>query len=218
MSVEALTIALHHSRARGAAKLILVGIANHDGDGGSWPSIATLAKYAGLKDRRQCTRLIGTLEQLGEVERLVNAGGTHNTADHMRPNLYKFKLKCPPDCDRTTRHRTRGEILLTELPGFVDENPPPQVTNRGGLHTTGENATGADTGGAVVPAPPEPSSNHHLLEIKKETHVIARASREYHKQIAAKCTNSPTGYHIREDSGYCRWCGEKVTNGEPLPD
>src|SRR6218665_1834088 len=104
MSVESLAIALHHSRARGAAKLVLIGIANHDGDGGAWPAVATLARYAGVTERN-VQKALAALESLGEIRRLVSSGGDHSTADHMKPNLYQFLLRCPSNCDRSARHR-----------------------------------------------------------------------------------------------------------------
>lgn len=116
MSAEALAIALNHSRAKGTAKLVLIGIANHDGDGGAWPSIATLARYANV-DRSTVQRAISTLEALGEVRRLIQEGGTETTPH--RPNLYRVMLQCPPDCDRTAQHRTaRSRQRPTQLEGL----------------------------------------------------------------------------------------------------
>lgn len=107
MSVESIAIALHHSQATGSAKLVLLGIANHDGDGGSWPKIATLAKYAGLADPHSVKRLLRKLEQLGEIKTEIQKGGMHDTPDEYRPNRYQFTLVCPPSCDRSSQHRDR---------------------------------------------------------------------------------------------------------------
>lgn len=104
MSVEALSIALHHSRAHGAARIILVGIANHDGDGGAWPTVETLAKYAKIKPR-SAKRCIQELVELGEVRVEENAGGTRDWRNDRRPNLYHFLLQCPPQCDGSKAHR-----------------------------------------------------------------------------------------------------------------
>lgn len=104
MSIESMAISLHHSQAKGAARLVLIGIANHDGDGGAWPSVSTLAKYAGISGR-MVQKCITQLVELGEVQRHVQQGGTRMTPDHNRPNLYTFKLTCPPGCDRTKNHR-----------------------------------------------------------------------------------------------------------------
>lgn len=110
MSIESVAIALHHSRAKGAAKLVLIGIANHDGDGGSWPSMATLAKYAGVTPD-QARRLVRKLQELREVRVLVQQGGLAETPDHLRPNRYEVLITCPPSCDGTTRHRDRNVLF-----------------------------------------------------------------------------------------------------------
>ena len=66
MSIEAMTLVLHHSKASGVAQMILMGIANHQGDGGAWPSIATLAKYGKVSERR-VQQIIRELEASGEL-------------------------------------------------------------------------------------------------------------------------------------------------------
>lgn len=103
MSVEALALVLHHSEASGTAKLVLVGIANHDGDGGAWPAIATLAKYARVSESA-VHRAITKLVELGEVKVQQNAGGTATTRADRRPNRYEILVVCPPACDGTTQH------------------------------------------------------------------------------------------------------------------
>jgi len=126
-----MAIALHHSQARGTAKLVLVGIANHDGDGGAWPSVATLARYAGV-DARHVQRAIARLVELGEIRRDVQAGGDERVPDHRRPNRYRFLLECPHNCDRTKQHRTRNrEVVDLDIarvtpasPGDTGVTPP----------------------------------------------------------------------------------------------
>jgi hypothetical protein len=104
MSVEAMALALHHSKAKGTAKVVLLGIANHDGDGGAWPSIPTLAAYANVTERNVQKSIDGLLEA-GEIRRFVQAGGLRDTPAFDRPNLYHVTLSCPINCDRTTAHR-----------------------------------------------------------------------------------------------------------------
>ena len=138
MSVEALAVALNHSRATGTDKVVMLGICNHDGDGGAWPSVATLARYANVHPRN-VQRSIRRLVDLGEVEALRQTGGLASTPAHERPNLYRVLLRCPPECDRSPQHR-------------VAQMPPP-----------GASATppgGADATPPVAPVPPEPSLNH----------------------------------------------------------
>lgn len=132
MSVEAMAVALHHSRSRGTAKLVLIGIANHDGDGGAWPSIATLAKYAAVTPRN-VQKALRELEALGEIRTHRQAGGMGSTPAYERPNLYDFTLTCPEGCDRTTKHRV---------------TPPVGSDIRG---------VSEETGGGVSDATPKPS-------------------------------------------------------------
>ena len=145
MSTESMAIALHHSRATGTAKLILLGIANHDGDGGAWPSVATLARY-GNCSVRNTQRAIAKLEELGEIRVHVQQGGNARTPDHVKPNLYEFVLTCSPDCDRTKNHRSRYELpdpLTPASPHDVGVTPPPD----------------ASVTPPLTPASPEPSKN-----------------------------------------------------------
>jgi hypothetical protein len=108
VSVESMAIALHHSRAKGGAKVVLLGIANHDGDGGSWPTIATLARYANVSPRR-AQEFVQQLKALGEIEIHVNEGGTARTRNGQRPNLYEFLISCPEDCSGDKNHTPRGK-------------------------------------------------------------------------------------------------------------
>ena len=134
MSAEAMTLALHHSRAKGTALVVLLGIANHDGDGGAWPSVATLAKYARV-DARTVQRAIGTLEKLGEIRRVIGGGGTNATPDHSRPNLYEVQLRCPDTCDGTKNHNTNRRLhgLTRPLTEGVTPVSPPDASVTGGV-------------------------------------------------------------------------------------
>jgi Helix-turn-helix domain len=107
VTVEALAKVLHHSRAATPlARLVLVGIANHDGDGGAWPTVATLAKYAGVSTR-SVQYAIRDLEALGEIVCHRNEGGNSRTRGNNKPNLYDVTVCCPPECDGTKYHRPR---------------------------------------------------------------------------------------------------------------
>jgi hypothetical protein len=134
MSIESMAICLHHSKASGSDKLVLLGIANHDGDGGSWPAIATLAKYANISERgvQKCLeRLVG----LGEVAKYENMGGNINTRLDRRPNRYVLLVNCPNDCDRTTQHRI-GVNASTLRGERQDGNGVNASTERGELQDT----------------------------------------------------------------------------------
>lgn len=104
MSVESLAVVLHHSRSTGTAKLVLIGIANHDGDGGAWPTVGTLAKYAGINPRG-VQKALARLRSLGEISVEQRAGGTADCPDGLRPNRYRILVGCPVWCDRSTQHR-----------------------------------------------------------------------------------------------------------------
>lgn len=97
MSIEAMSSVLHHSKASGATLLIALGIANHQGDGGAYPSRATLARYGRCSDR-YVKLAIQQLINLGELV-VQDRAGRNGT------NVYIMSVPCPPDCDRTTNHR-----------------------------------------------------------------------------------------------------------------
>lgn len=157
-----MAIVLHHSRARGSARLVLLGIANHAGDGGAWPAVATLAKYAGGIDRRGVQRALDKLVSLGEIRRHVQAGGLPDLEDHERPNRYDVLVSCPPWCDRSANHRdsrSRAERPLWKNPAVaappggdsaappaVQTPPPPAaLAPPKPSHEPGDNQVGAST-------------------------------------------------------------------------
>lgn len=134
MSIEAMSLVLHHSAASGADKLVLLGIANHEGDGGAWPSVATLARYANVTPR-SVQRSLGRLVDLGELTIEHNRGGTNDRADYLRPNLYRVQVACPAECDRTAQHRlTYGQDALWKNP--TSPTSPGDAHVRGGVTPT----------------------------------------------------------------------------------
>jgi hypothetical protein len=111
VSIESLSIVLHHSAATGLVRLVLIGIANHDGDGGAWPNISTLAKYANCSERT-VQRAINELVELGEVAIARQAGGRMDTANNRRPNRYDILLTCPETCSGGKKHEVRTGVTL----------------------------------------------------------------------------------------------------------
>lgn len=158
MSVESFAIALNHSRAEGRTHLVLIGIANHDGDGGSWPSVAKLARYS-KQTPRGVQKALAKLEELGEIRRHVQAGGDHRIEAHRRPNRYDFLLTCPADCDRTTNHNTRRDWHELNLSEGVNPSSPGEPQDRGGVN----------------PSSPKPSFNQPKPRLNKEPSVGKRA-------------------------------------------
>lgn len=206
MSTEALAIALHHSQSRGATKIVLLGIANHDGDGGSWPAVSTLAMYANTTPG-SVRDSIRALENMGEVRREIQAGGTARTPDYSRPNLYQFLLTCPPNCDGSKNHRVlcfgcgkvlppalRRELYHPECGRCIwpREQPLPDPGDpRGPAHPPG-----ASPPPPRGPAHPEPSFNQPTTTfIEKRSGTIP-------------CARGPLRAHdFTTASGRCAWCG-----------
>lgn len=154
-----MAIALHHSQAKGAARLVLLGIANHDGDGGAWPSLATLSWYAGNLNRRTVQRALKELQDLGELgETRIMGGGTRDTPDWDRPNLYDFALSCPSNCDRTKNHRQCAECGHEDRRSkrFICTSCTSVDNPAGGGRSVHRPVVHRPRGGAVC-APPEPS-------------------------------------------------------------
>ena len=89
MSIEAMNLVLNHSKATGRAKLVLLGIANHFGDNGAWPSIETLARYANASER-SVKRDIQELIELGELTVDVNAAPMNT---QYKTNLYWINVQ-----------------------------------------------------------------------------------------------------------------------------
>lgn len=130
MSIERVADVLRYSRAKGTDKVVLIGIANHDGDGGAWPSIETLSGYANV-DRRSVQRAISNLVEMGELEVVQQAGGTSSTRADRRTNLYRVLVAPPQNGVTSTPPRdTHG----TERGDIHDANGVTSVTSRGDAH------------------------------------------------------------------------------------
>lgn len=168
MSVEAMAVVLNHSSAVGTAKVVLLGIANHEGDGGSWPSVATLARYANA-DERTVQRAIEKLIEAGELSRHVSQGGDRRTRGDRRTNLYRVRVVCPVECDRSPQHR---------------------LIHRDDASVTPSRSRGdASVAHGVTPTPPEPSMNHPLPTAPENSHVGNRASGHRHSfdEVSGYC-------------------------------
>ena len=186
-----MSLVLHHSKSKGTAKLVLLGIANHEGDGGAWPSVATLMRYAHA-DRRTVQRAISRLVELGELQVLRQKGGNDLTTSAMRPNLYRVKVFCPHTCDGSAQHRLKHSAL----PGFEWTEPDPDIVDN--FKPARKNAAPP-----VALTPPEPSTNY-LTNLKKETRVISAA-----KVQLDPCPMKNGDPHVPHPIfGECEWCGE----------
>lgn len=110
-----MAIVLHHARSKGSTKLVVIGIANHDGDGGAFPSVATLAKYLG-RSVRSAQRAIEEAVAVGDIRVIPQGGLLPGRAAHEQPNRYEILVACPADCDRTRNHKVGGD-----RPGDADD-------------------------------------------------------------------------------------------------
>jgi hypothetical protein len=139
MSVEKMAAVLHHAPVKGTAKLLLVGIANHEGDGGAWPAMATLARYANVTERN-ASKMIQILKEQGLVEVVERLG---------RTNIFRTVVECPDDCDKSVNHRYQ----------------PPSPATPVGSDTPVGNDTPTPVASDTPPPSPvtgEPSYNHQL--------------------------------------------------------
>ncbi len=110
MSIEAIAAVLKHSKAKGTAKLVLMGIAWHYGDNaelGAYPSQATLAAYANTTDR-QVRRALHDLIELEEVEYSAHDG--RGFRPDRRTARYFILLDCPASCDKSLNHNEIADI------------------------------------------------------------------------------------------------------------
>lgn len=185
MSVEAIAVALHHSRAKGVAKLVLIGIANHLGDGGAWPSVATLARYANVEPRN-VQRALTDLEQLHEIRRHIQRGGMPWTANHRRPNRYEFLLACPPGCDRSVNHAMKAAHVPLEIDlAEVAEDSGNGVTEASPHGVTETSWGDGGVTGGVTEASPEPYLNRTTDKDLEIAYVSTREEDERINQILA---------------------------------
>ncbi|MBM7510033.1 hypothetical protein JOE61_003847 [Nocardioides salarius] len=152
MSVEHMAVVLNHSQATGTAKVLLLGIANHAGDGGAWPSIRTLTRYAGVDDRN-VRRALRTLEELGELHISVQHGGGERMPDYRRPNRYEVLVRCPSWCDRSAQHRD----VRTSDTDLWDGNSTPWRKRPPPPGASAPRPPGVNAPRPLAPAPPEPS-------------------------------------------------------------
>jgi hypothetical protein len=148
MSIEAMACVLHHAAVSGTDKVVLLGIANHDGDGGAWPTLDTLTKYANV-DKRNVRASLRRLEAKGMILTLQQQGGNDTCPDYERPNRYEVLVRCPLECDGTKNHRMPGDR------GYVARQPVDNHKAGGDASIRGGRTPAS--GGGGMPASPKPS-------------------------------------------------------------
>lgn len=143
MSIELMVTVLNEVQELDPrAKLVLLGIANHAGDGGAWPAIDTLARYASCS-RSTVQRHLKKMETEGYITIDKQHGGSSTTRSDRRPNLYTIHL------DR------------------VIHNPD----ERGVIAVTSRSSTGCHLSASrgVIAVTPEPSYNPGVPKIRDMT-------------------------------------------------
>lgn len=194
MSVESLSTVLHHSKAKGTTKLVLVGIANHDGDGGAWPSVGTLMRYTNA-GRRTVQDALRALQGLGEIRVHAQAGGTADDRRHwsQRPNRYDVLVECPEGCSGGTKHKPRPGWEITKEGDYAPvDNPDGE-----GVRWTAPGAVDRTRGGATdrtLTVPSTGSDNHPSASVTGGTRKA-----EIRAEVQAGAEWPP--------SGLCAVCG-----------
>lgn len=112
MSIEIMNAVWRESRADGRARLVLLAIADHQGELGAWPSIQTLSRMVNASER-SVQRDIQHLQQIGELKvetQSAPVGGQY------RANLYWVTL--PGVTDRASGV-TKNASGVTDLASGV---------------------------------------------------------------------------------------------------
>lgn len=109
MSIQVMNAVWEHSRAEGRARLVLLAIADHQGEIGAWPSIATLARMVNGSER-SVQRDIQYLQEIGELKVEVQNAPTKT---QYKSNLYWVRL---PGVTAGVTNATSG---VTELASGV---------------------------------------------------------------------------------------------------
>lgn len=111
MSIEASNTVWKLSKSKGAARLVILCIANHiNKDGVAWPTIGTIAEYTQVSER-QVSRAIAQLEQDGEIE-IVEKGDGRG-----RSTVYKITIKD----DTMSPFKTKEEQIKDDMVSVKDD-------------------------------------------------------------------------------------------------
>ena len=143
MSIEVSNAVWRHSKATGRTKLILLAIADHQGEQGAWPSISTLAKMTNSSER-SVKRDIQDLQAMGELKVEVQKAPM---SGKYKTNLYWVTL---PDIDYdlgvTDRHPSDSGVTNQAARGDKSGNlgvthDGTQTLNRNLKETEGKNSS-----------------------------------------------------------------------------
>lgn len=105
------------SRSTGRARLVLLAIADHQGEIGAWPSIKTLARMVNASER-SVQRDITELQELGELEVHVQEAPSRG---QYKSNLYWVIL--PSVADNAARYEEENSGVTDLTPGVTKMQP-----------------------------------------------------------------------------------------------
>ena len=222
-----MAIVLHHSAAKGTAKVIMLGIANHDGDGGAYPAVSTLAKYANVSDR-SVQETLNALVEMGEITIVRNGGGQRDP--RYRTNRYEVLVQCPDDCDKTKNHRSRGELhRAPEHSGVKDGAFRGEESRDPGVNFTAPEPSSeppsepplfaSDSGDANLNASFEDLwKAYPRKEDKKAARAVWSAMKPVDRRAAALALPAWVGSHDAKFAPYlCRWLRNRRWEDEITP-
>lgn len=110
MSIEVMNAVWRHSKSAGRQKLVLLAIADHQGEMGAWPSIATLARMVNASER-SVQRDIQNLVAFGELAIEEQAAPTRS---QYKTNRYWVTLSGVTDFESgVTNRAVRGDTVVT---------------------------------------------------------------------------------------------------------
>lgn len=122
MSAEAMAWVLGHSQARRASRLVAFAIANQiaKDTGEGWAYVADICAGAAVSEDTYA-RAVANLVELGELERVVKAGGSSKARPGRRPNLYRMPLFAD-----ALRPPQQGGVTSDPTPATGGGRRPPQ--------------------------------------------------------------------------------------------
>lgn len=206
MSIQIMNAVWEHSKSDGRARLVLLAIADHQGEIGAWPSLKTLAKMSNASER-SVQRDIEYLQNIGELEVHYQQAPTRS---HYKSNLYFVRLPGVTD--------SNGGVTNTE----------PGVTNTaGGVTTVGvqslketiteplENSIVSDLFNEFWKEYPRKSDRRAALKAFKS--ALTRVTFEEILTGTIRYANDPNLPEKRYVKHPATWLNADAWENEPLP-
>lgn len=174
MSWQAVEWVLKHSTTKGAARLVMIAIAEQSRNEEpyfdaweAWPGIKRLTHYSGIAHERTTSAVIARMVEDGVLERVVNGADQSPIRADRRPNLYRIPLSHGMNCGYTPCYWCEDYGVNSHAPRGV--SPMHDGVNS-------QYATGCDGNTSEPSLEPclEPPEEPSLAEIEKRRAAIAR--------------------------------------------